>query len=78
MVIAHKTHNYSMDATYGKWEVKVSPTTQYGWFENNLTGAGGGLWFDKGELVDYDGLIHLPKDVKTGLLAAGFVVGPEF
>ena len=67
-------HIYTETMEKGNWEVKISPTTQYGYFENVKTGSGGGLWFDGPELVDYDGVFDLPKDVVDMLEGAGYDV----
>lgn len=67
-------HNYTETLEKGNWIVEISPTTQYGYFENKNTGAGGGLWFDGLELVDYDGVFELPKDVASVLEGAGYDV----
>lgn len=67
-------HVYTETLEQGCWEVKISPTTQYGYFENVKTGGGGGLWFDGPELVDYDGVFELPKDVVDMLAGAGYDV----
>jgi len=67
-------HVYTENLEKGNWEVKISPTTQYGYFENVKTGSGGGLWFDGPELVDYDGVFELPKDVVDMLSGAGYDV----
>ena len=67
-------HVYTEILEKGNWEVKISPTTQYGYFENVKTGGGGGLWFDGPELVDYDGVFELPKDVVDMLSGAGYDV----
>jgi len=50
---------------------------QYGWFEHNEHGEeyGGGLWFELGQLVDYDGIGgYLPKEILDTLEAIGFDV----
>ena len=67
-------HVYTEDLEKGNWMVDISPTTQYGYFENVKTGSGGGLWFDGPELVDYDGVFELPKDVVDMLEGAGYDV----
>lgn len=70
-----KKHNYTLRATEGKWEVVVSPTTKYGYFEHSVHGEGGGLWFDKDKRVeDYDGVGILPKDVVKALRSLGYIV----
>lgn len=86
-----KKHDYTITLREGKWEVKVSPSTAYGYFEHDAHGEGGGLWFENApsvqfalpaghplQLFDYDGWTHLPKGVATALRNAGFIVGPEF
>lgn len=67
-------HMFTESLEKGNWEVKISPTTQYGYFENVKTGGGGGLWFEGRELVDYDGVFDLPKDVVYMLHGAGYDV----
>lgn len=37
-----------------------------------------GLWFEDGELVDFDGTHSLPGPVKEGLRALGFTIGNDF
>ncbi len=46
----------------------------YGYFEHNELGdeCGGGLWFEGDELVDYDGVFELPKEVREALIAEGY------
>ena len=48
----------------------------YGFFEHNEHGDeyGGGLWFEKGELVDYDGVYSLPNEVVDMLKERGINV----
>lgn len=67
-------HVYNDKMTSGKWTVNVSPTTNYGYFENDVTGSGGGLWFEKKRVEDYDGVGCLPLDVVTALRRLGYVV----
>lgn len=79
-------HDYSLKAPEGgRYQVEVSPTTKYGWFEHNELGdeSGGGLWFDTTEsgqlnLIDYDGVFELPKDVIEALVRLGCQVGEDF
>ncbi len=67
------THAFNVDATYGKYEIKISPLTRHGVFTHSLyPNDNGQLWFDGNELVDWQP--HLPIDVKRGLKQAGFVV----
>ena len=51
-----------------------------GYFEHNELGdsCGGGLWFEGLELIDYDGVYCLPKEVIQALRDMGFYVDPEF
>lgn len=37
-----------------------------------------GLWFNGKELVDYDGVFSLPREVVTMLKDAGYVVSEEY
>ncbi len=71
-------HAFSVNATYGKYEVRVSPSTGFGYFEHSLYGQRGELWFHAGALVDfaYHGMAKIPRDVALGLRACGFVVAP--
>ena len=51
-----------------------------GYFEHEEYGDeyGGGLWFEGKNLVDYDGVFELPKEVIQALRDLGFYVDPEF
>lgn len=70
-------HDYSLTAKEGKWEVKVSPTTNYGYYEHDDFGEGGGLWFDAGtDLIDFDGRYVLPRNVAKALITLGYTVDP--
>lgn len=66
--------------TIGRWHVTVRPhrdpinRNNHGYFENNMTGAGGGLWFSGHRLIDYDGVCELPSTVKTILADLGFIL----
>jgi hypothetical protein len=55
-----------------KWEVSIDAGAQYGFFEHDDYGEGGGLWFEDNSLRDYDGVYELPKDVIEGIEALGF------
>ena len=65
-------HTYTERLEKGDWMAAISPTTEYGYFENVKTGSGGGLWFEGRELIDYDGVFELPKDVVDMLAGAGY------
>lgn len=51
----------------GDWLVEVDTVKQYGYFENQEHGGEGGLWFKNNELVDYDGVYEIPKQVVMAL-----------
>jgi hypothetical protein len=65
-------HVYTEKLEKGNWYVEISPTTQYGYFENVNTGSGGGLWFEGPVLLDYDGVTQLPFAVTSALIGAGY------
>jgi hypothetical protein len=66
---------YTLKAETSRWQVEVSPSTDYGWFQDLKTGAEGGLWFDeKKELCDYDGSPVVPRAVGAILHAMGYTV----
>lgn len=77
-------HDYSMNLDTDKYTIRVSPTTNYGYFEHNKLGdeCGGGLWFEPVlmtmELIDFDGVACLPQDVVKALRAAGFILDSTF
>lgn len=62
----------------GTTTVQVDSKAQYGWFENNTSGSGGGLWFEANALTDYDGVYCLPMGVIRQLRAACFTVDADF
>lgn len=67
-----RDHNYTLSTTVSKWDVRISPSTNYGYFEHTSTGAGGGLWFTGKELRDYDGVFELPRNVRRGIRNLGY------
>jgi hypothetical protein len=73
-------HNYTQVLDSGKFTIRISPSTNYGYFEHTIMGedCGGGLWFDGNELTDYDGVFELPKTVAQVLVQAGYHLEPEF
>jgi hypothetical protein len=65
-------HDFTETLESGSWLVKISPSTEYGYFANTEEGEGGGLWFEGNELYDYDGVYELPKSMIAALLGAGY------
>ena len=68
-------YNFNQDLSTENFTVLVDTDALYGYFEHNEYGdeLGGGLWFDlAGELVDYDGVYELPKEVGLALCNAGY------
>lgn len=51
-----------------------------GYFEHETEGdnCAGELLFDGKELIDYDGVFELPKEVVAALREHGWIVGEEF
>ena len=60
-------HTFTQEAQAGNWKVYVSPSTNYGYFENQITGTQGGIWFKGIMVVEYDGVFELPKNVVKAL-----------
>ena len=61
-------YKFTKSITIGKWLIEIDPIAQYGYFENQITGGGGGLWFDAyGVLMDYDGVFELNASVIQGI-----------
>ena len=74
-------YDFDKKITVGKFEVKVDTKSQYGCFEHELYGedCGGGLWFSDNELVDFDGVGILPKDVGEAIKKLGLKIDmPSF
>lgn len=77
---------YSFDKKLVKnnWTIAVDSAAKYGYFEHDLEGDGGGLWFEEEadstqlHLMDYDGVYALPASVKDALIELGFVVSEDF
>jgi len=67
-----RNHEYTLTTKVGKWEVHISPSTNYGFFEHIELGEGGGLWFKGGALVDYDGVFELPSGVEAAIQELGY------
>jgi hypothetical protein len=60
-------YNFDKKEQVGDWLVEVDTVAQYGYFENQEHGGEGGLWFTNNELVDYDGVYEIPKQVIMAL-----------
>lgn len=71
---AHVAYTFDKVSKVGKWEVLIDSAAQYGYFEHDIYGEGGGLWFEHNELQDYDGVYSLPAKVIEAIRAAGFIV----
>lgn len=83
-------YDFALDCSTRSHDIKVDLAAKYGYFERNTNGEGGGLWFDQIgsnldyldprhlELVDYDGVACLPKDVAQALAWAGFALDSNF
>ena len=63
-----------MRATVRGWTVCYNEADSYAWFERDSDGTGGGLWFDNGALVDYDGVACLPAAVADAVRQLGLTV----
>lgn len=66
------TYNFDVNLTTPHYTIEIDTAANYGYFENNKTGSGGGLWFEGKEILDYDGVSELPKEVEEALKNAGF------
>jgi len=65
-------YNFDKKTQVGKWSVDIDSERQYGFFEHDDYGEGGGLWFVDNMLVDYDGVYELPDNVIKGIEDLGF------
>jgi hypothetical protein len=66
------SYNFDKKTQVGKWSVEIDSEKQYGFFEHDDYGEGGGLWFVDSMLVDYDGVYELPENVIKGIEDLGF------
>ena len=79
-------YNFTFTRDDGTWTVQVDPSALYGCFERDSDGTCGGLWFRKAhlsgkpiiKLIDYDGVVVLPKAVTAILRDAGYIVSKDF
>lgn len=67
-------YRFNLDLSNEHYTIKIDTRAQYGYFENNKSGTGGGIWFDGKTIVDYDGVFDLPKQVYERLYSAGFAM----
>lgn len=51
----------------GSWEYQSDEDDEETYFE-------GGLWFEEKEVVDYDGIYELPKEVKLAIRDMGYEI----
>ena len=61
----------------GEFAVMIDDVEGYGYFEHDRLGeegGAGGLWFKGKELVDYDGVWALNKEIATALRERGYEV----
>lgn len=56
----------------GKWTVQIDTNEQYGFFEHDDYGEGGGLWLVDNALEDFDGVFELPSEVIEAIENCGF------
>jgi hypothetical protein len=69
-------HDFTINIGTQNYNIKLSPSTRWGWFEHKEFGdeSGGGLWFnDLMMLEDYDGVFMLPTEVKDSLVKFGHI-----
>ena len=70
-------NKYDQIERIGKWVTYIAEDGEgkhRGYFEHDDEGEGGGLWFIRKSLVDYDGVFVLPKGVKEAIVKLGFSV----
>ncbi len=60
-------HDFTQEAQRGNWKVYVSPSTNYGYFENAVTEKQGCIWFKGNKVIEYDGTFELPPSVVKAL-----------
>lgn len=65
--------------TTQNFDITIWEYDNRGYFEHHKFGdnCAGELWFEAGELYDYDGVFELPKEVIEAIKNAGFVVDDE-
>lgn len=80
-------YNFDLKIETERFTVGIDTAQDYGYFERNSDGSGGGLWFDSAYengvnvdcgLKDYDGWAVLPKEVIRALRDNGIMVDEDF
>lgn len=78
-------YNFNLKVTTTHFDVMVDTKEKYGYFEHHQygDGMGGGLWFDTLpdgtlDLLDYDGVPSLPREVADTLRSLGITVDAIF
>lgn len=75
------TYSFDLKSQEGIFEIGIDTKANYGYFEHITLGDeyGGELWFDDNKnLIDYDGIFSLPKEVITELRKHGYYISKEF
>lgn len=75
------TYNFDLGFQAGQYTVSVDTTAERGYFEHDILGdqSGGRLTFERNdagqiEIIDYDGVWALPREVIDGLLQHNIIV----
>lgn len=71
------TYTFDLNLSTDRYTIEIDTAESYGYFQNNLTGTEGGLWFDGKTLADYDGVSVLPTEVAQALTANGYILDDE-
>jgi hypothetical protein len=60
--------------------IYIDDSAGYGYFEHGEREdeCSGGLWFDGNELINYDGVSKLPREVISALRKIGVIVSEKF
>lgn len=79
------SYNFTQDLSTERWDIKIDTDANYGYFEHNRTGTGGGLWFGPSEdrpgmieLLDCDGTPSLPQSIVKALRDAGYYLDEHY
>ena len=67
------SYNFDKKAQVKQWHIEIDSKANYGYFESENTGNGGGLWFDaKKNLIDYDGVFELSQSIIQAIENLGY------